>query len=115
MATNLPPPKTAPVVGASHHPMKRIYMYNNDPSTVNKGVFVTNFKNLENSFMPLLSDVGFQERKAKSTSYVYDNRRSYGQRPMHKTTFSLSGEAPGVLPNNTMITTNEIVSILLEG
>ena len=87
--------------------MENIYIYKNDPKVVNKGVYISNFRHFEGGYLPMLHDSNFNQRKMNN-NYSYDDRIHHGQRPMHKTTFSLTHDDSSN-KNNTFITHNNIV------
>jgi hypothetical protein len=69
-----------------------VYLYKNDPRVVNKGIHVTNVKQAQGGFAPLLAETDYNRRKFDNKSYAYNAKQDHGSRPMHKTTFSLSDQ-----------------------
>jgi hypothetical protein len=92
--------------------MENIYIYKNDPKVVNKGVYISNFRHFEGGYLPMLHDSNFNQRKMNN-NYSYDDRIHHGQRPMHKTTFSLSHDSNDSSDKNIYITHNNIVCFYL--
>ena len=82
-----------------------VYIYKNDPYQVKKGANVSNFKHLENGFMPILSSANGHGNR---DTYSYDGKRDHGSRPMHKTTLNLMQQDQG--NSNQFITQNKLVN-----
>lgn len=85
-----------------------IYLYKNDPKEVHKGVHITNVRQAQGGFAPLLAADDYKERKFDNTKYAYDSKAHHGTRPMHKSTLSLTHVRPEY---NNYQTHNNFVSI----
>lgn len=85
-----------------------IYIYKNDPKLVHKGVNITDVRQAQGGFLPLLAYTPYSQRRHDNTSYVYNARSDHGSRPMHQSTISLSHCEPNQ-SKNQFITQNDLV------
>ncbi|CAF1059738.1 unnamed protein product [Brachionus calyciflorus] len=81
-----------------------IYIHKNDPKVINKGIHITDVRQSQGGFLPMLADVDYYQRKSENSNKTYNAKTDHGARPMHKTTFNL-GYQP---EHNTFITKNRI-------
>lgn len=87
-----------------------IYIYKNDPKQVHKGVNITDVRQAQGGFLPLLAYTPYSQRRHDNTSYAYNARSDHGSRPMHQSTISLTHCDPTNLTRNQFITQNDLVS-----
>ena len=67
-----------------------IYIHQNDPKVVNKGVFLTNVRHAQGGYLPILANNSYNQRTFGKGEYSYNDKVDHGTRPMHRTTFDLS-------------------------
>jgi hypothetical protein len=65
-----------------------IYIYDNDPKYVGRGMRVTSLKHYENGggYFPFITDESYNDRKFSNIKYNYEDRKDFGIRPMHRST-----------------------------
>ena len=83
--------------------MKNIYPYKNDPSTVNKGVFMKDVLHAQGGYLPML----IESKSNKAENFYYNNKLHHGSRPMHQTTFEIKNTSD----RSDLLTQTKIVSI----
>jgi hypothetical protein len=83
--------------------MKNIYPYKNDPTTVNKGVFMRDVRHAQGGYLPMLTD----PKSNKADNFEYNNKLHHGWRPMHQTTFEIKNTSE----RSDLLTQTKIVSI----
>lgn len=67
-----------------------IYIHQNDPKVVNKGIYLTNVRHAQGGYLPILAPNNYNQRKYENGEYSYNDKVDHGTRPMHRTTFDLS-------------------------